>query len=429
MNLEDKELLSLIQDFESHLKKGESKYFDVEDFEMIIEYYLEEGNFSWVRKSIEAAQRLHPNAIEIQVKAVHLAITTKDYKLAETLIEQIQDLTPTHPEVLLARATLLLHTGQQAKALKLLERAVTHAEDPVIMLQQIADIYLSMGQFPQAVDSLIKSLMLEEDGMDEAVLYQLAAALDFSQDYDRALQVFLDLVDIEPYNPIIWYQLGAFCLRLNQEDRAFEMFDWAVTADATFHAAYFEKGRIHERNERLPEALACYKLSLTDELDSGYIYYRMGIIENQLDSPNEALKNFDKAIELEPDMDDVYLERAGVLMQLEKYDQASKDFKHVWLNEAYDETDVMDYVECLVHEDRMEAALVILEEGCERFEDDFQLHLMLVGYLFAYENYEQATANLIEMVQKHENVPSTFRDFFPELSKLEGVDKILSELE
>ena len=348
MRFEDQDTYTLVRQFEQALSEGRQPYYDVEDLELILEYYLETGSFAQMRSALGLAQEIHPLAFVFKVKEVQLDIATKDYTKAQAKLNHLEGLNMRSAELLIARATILIHQGNNEAGLKILDKAFNDAEDPVDVLQLIIDAHLSQGDYPRSIEALLKWCEMEEDALEESALYQLAMCLDFTNEYDRALDIFTSLTTREPYNPLLWYQIGAFYLRKNKEDKALQAFEWATLADENYHPAYFEQGRIHERNERLYDALNAYRQSISEEVPSGYIHFRIGLLELELDAPKEALRQFNTAIALEDDIDDIYLERAGVYMELEQYTEALSDFRRVWLDEAYGEEDVLDYVECLI---------------------------------------------------------------------------------
>ncbi|NDH78218.1 MAG: hypothetical protein EBY63_05250 [Flavobacteriia bacterium] len=263
MRFEDHETLTLVHAFENAISEGRQPYFDVEDLELILDYYLDTGSFEQTKNALEIAQAIHPLAFTFKIKEVQLDIAMKDYTRAEAKLNHLEGLNMRSTELLIARATILMHRGNTQKGLQLLDEALAGSDDPVEVLQMIADTHLSQGDYPRAINILVRWCRLEGEDLDEGALYQLAMCLDFTNEYDRAINLFESLTQKEPYNPLLWYQLGAFQLRKDNETQALEMFQWAITADETFHAAYFEKGRIHERNEEYINALTAYKQSVT----------------------------------------------------------------------------------------------------------------------------------------------------------------------
>jgi len=419
MRFEDHETLTLVHAFENAISEGRQPYFDVEDLELILDYYLDTGSFEQTKNALEIAQAIHPLAFTFKIKEVQLDIAMKDYTRAEAKLNHLEGLNMRSTELLIARATILMHRGNTQKGLQLLDEALAGSDDPVEVLQMIADTHLSQGDYPRAINILVRWCRLEEEDLDEGALYQLAMCLDFTNEYDRAIALFESFTLKEPYNPLLWYQLGAFQLRKDNEAQALQMFQWAITADDTFHAAYFEIGRIHEHNEEYINALTAYKQSVNEDLPSGYVHFRIGLLEAELGSPNEALREFNKAIALEP---------ASVLMELERYAEAVKDYKKVWLDEAYGSEDVLDFVECLIELDLLEQAIAILYDAVERFPEVLQFRLVLAGYLFAADDIISAKEVLEDLHLNRDELRTLFAEYFPDLLEVPVVAAILAEL-
>ena len=429
MRFEDQDTYTLVIQFEQALNEGRQPYYDVEDLELILEYYLETGNFEQMRIALSLSQEIHPLAFVFKIKEVQLDIATKDYTKALAKLNHLEGLNMRSVELLIARATILLHQGQNDAGLEILDNALKDAEDPLDVLQLIIDAHLSQGDYPRAIGALLQWCTMEEEPLEDSALYQLAMCLDFTNEYDRALELFHTFTAREPYNPLLWFQIGAFHLRKNQESKALQAFEWATLADENYHPAFFEQGRIHERNERLYDALNAYKQSISEEVPSGYIHFRIGLLELELDTPKEALRQFNTAIELENDIDDIYLERAGVLMDLELYQEALQDFKRVWLEEAYGEEDVLDHVECLIELDDLDEAIRILYDGIAKFPAAIQLRLVLSGYLIAIDELAAAQKVLTETLSKEPKTLLLFAEYFPDLPKIPAVGAILASIQ
>ena len=65
---QDKEITSLIQRFEDMLQKDEHYFFDAEDFEDIIDYFLSEHNLANSKQAIEFAIEQHPSHTNFLLK-------------------------------------------------------------------------------------------------------------------------------------------------------------------------------------------------------------------------------------------------------------------------------------------------------------------------------------------------------------------------
>lgn len=429
MGFDENDIVHLVQQYEAAFHTGKLPYFDVEDLETILEYYLDTGSYSEMRRGLQYALDLHPKSMALKIKEVQLDIATRDYSRAEARLTYLESLNVNNAELSIARATILMQRGEMTLGLKMLDQALELAEDKVEVLHLIIDAHLNQGNYGKAIDALLMTIDEQKDEpLDEATIYQLAMSLDFTNAFERGIEVFTGLTQNEPYNALLWYQIGAFQLRMNKEKKALEAFEWAVLAEDDFHAAHFEIGRIHERNERLIDALASYRQSVSDDVPSGYIHFRIAMIEQELGSLNEALREFNLAIDLEPDMDDVYLERAGLLSELERFKEAALDFERVWLEEAYGEDDVLDFVECLIELDNLDRAVEVLYEAVNRFPENHIIKLVLAGYLFALDDYTAGEAIMIEAFKQEPTALVLFKEYFPGFNEISAVSNILARL-
>jgi tetratricopeptide (TPR) repeat protein len=153
------------------------------------------------------------------------------------------------------------------------------------------------------------------------------------------------------------------------------------------------------------------------------------MIEQELGSLKQALTAFNKAIEVEPELEDVYLERANVLCELDRHEEAVQDYKKVWAFGNYGAEDVIDYVEALVELDLLDDAIQILYDGCDQFEDNAQLRLILTGYLFATASYEEARVIMNECLVLEPTSIDLFHQYFPAFGKIPEITGILAEIQ
>ena len=56
MRFEDQDTYTLVVQFEQAMNEGRQPYYDVEDLELILEYYLETGGFTQMRSALALAR-------------------------------------------------------------------------------------------------------------------------------------------------------------------------------------------------------------------------------------------------------------------------------------------------------------------------------------------------------------------------------------
>ena len=75
--------------FESMIKSNKFLFFDVDEFESIIIYYLESGNTSLLNKALKMALKQYPNNSSILLLKVEALIIDNKIKEAQKLIDQL----------------------------------------------------------------------------------------------------------------------------------------------------------------------------------------------------------------------------------------------------------------------------------------------------------------------------------------------------
>ena len=81
--------------FESMLKTKELKFFDLCEFEEIVNHYIDISDFTKTKKAIDLGLNQHPNSCELLILKAEHYILTNHYESAALIID---DLMVVHPE-------------------------------------------------------------------------------------------------------------------------------------------------------------------------------------------------------------------------------------------------------------------------------------------------------------------------------------------
>ena len=68
-------------------------------------------------------------------------------------------------------------------------------------------------------------------------------------------KILNQILDKDPYNELVWLELGKLNLELNKTKDALNSFDYAILCDDKFSAAYVEKGKLLQKNNNFLEAM------------------------------------------------------------------------------------------------------------------------------------------------------------------------------
>ncbi len=103
--------------FEKMLKNNEFYFFDVDEFEGLIDHYIEIGNPKHALKAVEMGCEQHPSAFSLLLyKAQLLASTHKPRKALEVL-NKVEAVEPNNIDVLLIKGTVFSQLREYRKAI------------------------------------------------------------------------------------------------------------------------------------------------------------------------------------------------------------------------------------------------------------------------------------------------------------------------
>ena len=106
LNLNPDEFTAPISKFEAMLKTNEILFFDAQEFESIVRYYIDYGQTNLADRALEIGMKQHPQNAELILLKSELLIFEGNYKCSLRLLEIAEKLTPKHEEVYLQRATI-----------------------------------------------------------------------------------------------------------------------------------------------------------------------------------------------------------------------------------------------------------------------------------------------------------------------------------
>ena len=110
--------------FESMLKTNDFLFFDSDEFEEIIVYYLEIGNVSLAKKAISMATEQYPNSVTLVLLQIELLLFNNELDESEKLIEKISLIDPLNTDILIQQAKILSKRKNHQQAIDLLIKMI-----------------------------------------------------------------------------------------------------------------------------------------------------------------------------------------------------------------------------------------------------------------------------------------------------------------
>ena len=291
--------------FESMLKSNKFLFFDVDEFESIIIYYLESGNTSLSNKALKMALKQYPNNSSILLLKVEALIVDNKIKEAQKLIDQLYTLEKNNSEVIIQKARIFSKNKNHLQSINLLKKINKDCEfyfDAVIM---IGKEYLFIDEFNFAKEKFKE--YLDDFQLDYAVLNNLMYCFDNIGDTDETINYLNNFLEKNPYCEVGWHQLGKQYLKKGLLKESLTAFDFAIISDDSFVGAYLEMGKVLEKLNKINKAIEQYEIVVEIDHPNSFALYRIACCHNKLGNVDLAISYYKKTIEEDPVHDEAWM--------------------------------------------------------------------------------------------------------------------------
>lgn len=443
----DEDVSGIVERYESTTKNNESAFFDVVEFETIIDYYLEHNDVSYAFEAAEAAFRQHPNSTSLQLRRAKVMIDKGRAVDALKTIKIIESLEPDNFEVFLIKGAALGMMGDIQGTKKYFDHALSidSSEESAILLS-ITSILYNLNHYKILLPYLERLIKLEPDFHTH--LYDLAYAHERLEDFEKAIEYYNIYLNKVPYSDSAWYNLGILYNKTNRLKDAVEAYDFALAVNPENIFALFNKGNIlynigeysqalesyleylefeEESSEALTYAAECY--DKTGERDMSLKFYQeaidldpefsepwfgLGVIylaENQKD---EALYYLKKAISLDSDNPEYHYYQGRAQVKFMESKDAVRSFMSALKLDPFYDNVWKDMGQLIISEGLYFKVLPLLEKALKVTGDVHGLRYVLASSYLYGGQLDKCYYHLSKAMLLSDNSLNDFKELFPE---------------
>jgi len=446
---------SLIKKFEEMRSMGALYYFDVEEFEELIDYYIFEPNKSLVQEVIELAKSQHPGSISLILKEAETFVYSENPAKAIQLVEDIVLYDDSNPEHFFSKASIYSMTDKKEKAIEILYRLIdiSDAEDLEEAKMALAKEFQELGDFDRAVNLYLE--LLKENPKNEDALIELGLTCELSGLYDYGIKLITEFIDENPYSDFAWFSLGNMYLNIDNYEEAIRAFEYAVVVKEDFTEAYFNLGSSLMKVERFDDAIVSFKESLTEDFQDPVTHNFIGHCYIVLEKNEKAIEHFQQAVDFSPEYADgwlgfavaysnldqyneslLYIEKAlklnpknnyykyflaDVLFNMEKFEEAEKTYEQVYKSDLDNTGIFLDYAEALIINDKNQQALDLLVEGITKHPEEAILYYRYAAFMLQQGHENDAESILQLALEIDPDQSNQIFKFYPEASNFESI--------
>ncbi len=301
----DRETLSLVGRFEIMVRQGQHVFFDVDEFEEIIEYYFFRNEQRKALKTINLALEQHPECLSIMIKMAQYQVNIKKDREALRILKEIDHIAITDSDLFLAKGNLYSQLEKPVKAIEEFKRAVDGSEFPDEIYSNIAFEYENLGKYDQAIEFLLKSLEINPE--NDGALYEFAFCCEVSQQTEYCITYLESFLDQQPYSVAGWFNLGIAYSNIDLYEKAIDAYDYVLAIDESFSSAYFNKANCFANISNYDKAVETYFETFYYEEPEPVTYYYIAECYEKLKKFDTSIEYYQKAVALDPEFADAWL--------------------------------------------------------------------------------------------------------------------------
>ena len=305
------------------LKTNSFLFFDSNEYEEIIVYYIEIGNIFLAKKAISLASKQYPDSTILSLLHIEVLLLNNEVVKAEQIALKIYEIDPLNPEILIQKAKIYSKKKNHIKAIELLEEIKENSDLYYDALSLIGKEYLFIDDFENAKNIFIKCL--KQDDFDYSVLNNILYCFDSIGDSKSTIKYLNSFLETNPYSEIAWHQLGKEYVKDKRYEEALSAFDFAIISDDSFVGAYIEMAKILEKLNRINEAIEKYEISIGINQPTTFALYRIGRCHYKLGNNDLALSYFIQTIEEDPIHDKAWMSIAIIYYNKNDFNESKNN--------------------------------------------------------------------------------------------------------
>ncbi len=457
-NYEEEDNLS-ISKYELMLRSNDLKFFDSDEFESIIHYYLEHGKIAKAKKAIALGLSQHPSAVALKLLQVELLVFEDRLEKADQLLVQLHAIEPENEEVYIQKANILSKQGDHKSAINLLFKALSYTNDAADVYALIAMEYLFIDDFENAKTHFMKCL--EHDHTDYSSLYNIMYCFDFLEQHNQAIEYLNIFLDKNPYCEVAWHQLGKQYFDTQEYKKALAAFDFAIISDEYFIGAYLEKGKTLEQLKRYNEAIENYRITLELDDPTSFALLRIGKCFEQLGDDKLAIQHFETTVHEDPLLDkgwiaitDFYIRKrdyqkalyymnkainidgenvlywkryAKINSKLSFFEEAELAYQKAIELGNYELDTWLNRSDILHSLGEADAAIETLFQALEFYPENAEIQFRLAGLFYENKRYDKGEYHLRNALKQDSEYSIVLEEVFKSVFQLSDVQTIITE--
>jgi tetratricopeptide (TPR) repeat protein len=278
---------------------------------------------------LERAAALPPHSDAMRLRLAETWLRLDRLDEADLLLQELLQINPQNPRVLLGRGQVLARRGQWHQALAPLRAAAVHPTAQRAAHVALAEVYTRLGNPGAAggctrraaemdtdvswLDPLIEEVRALRTGLQPRI--DRALFLSNAGQIDEALELIQQVLHDHPSSDEAHLTLAKVLIRANQHDKAQTALRQAIQLNPRLADAHFLLGGIQMMHKDYPAAEPTYLRTISLKPNHGRAHYLLGDCRLKQGKKELALAAFGDAVRYRPDFAPAQIELGALLLE------------------------------------------------------------------------------------------------------------------
>lgn len=385
---------SIFLKFKNMIEEDQSYFFDSQEYEEIIEYYIEKGEFEIAQQACQFGREQYPFSVEILSQKSQLSILIQ--KVNESIVEihEFFDENGFDENLLFILSSHYSQKGELKKSIQCLDKVKEEFTESSELYYQYGASFFVSEKYSEAINYFKKSLEL--DVKNEDALYDLSFCFELEGKLEESIEFYKQFIDNDPYSCYSWYNLGVIYNKLFKFKEAINAFEYAYTIKNDFSSAYYNIGNSYVCLKEWDKAIANFNLCAKYESPSADVYAKIGECYELKDDYAKAIENYRKAIELDPDKVSALMGLTNILHHQGKNKEAIHFINKCIILDEFNDTYWLLLANCEHNFGNETSALEAYEKSLDLNSNNIQAYNDYSHFYYDKQQFEDAFNVVLE---------------------------------
>ena len=323
---EEEEYSDIINRYKDMLRKNRSCYFDLYEFENIIDYYIHNNDYKSALRSVRIGLNQHPYSISLKLKYAQILVEDRKAKIALDILADIEKVDSYNYEFHLIKGKALNSLKRLEEAVKEFDKAIKLSqEDKDDVIYEIALSFIQIDKIKTAIRYLLLAYEINDSNL--LVIYDLAINYERLDNIEKSIFYLEKYLDIDPFSENIWYNLGLLYMSADEYKKALNAYDYAIAICPQFISAYVSKADAYINHKDYSCAIRAYNELLGIGDNNAQVFCLIGDCCEKLGKFKDAIKYYNKALNVESNCSNAFFKIGVMYCHLKKYGRSVNNLK------------------------------------------------------------------------------------------------------